>query len=78
MPAAARTVGQPDRQDQRRGTERFGGAVRWPDGSADDYGRAKRSTVIGTLVAGGVGLLLLLILAAPATIRVRRRSAPLW
>jgi transglutaminase-like putative cysteine protease len=41
-------------------------------------GGPKRSTVIGTLVAGGVGLLLLLILAAPATIRVRRRSARLF
>jgi len=40
-------------------------------------GGPRRSTVIGTLVAGGVGLLLLLILAAPATIRVRRRSARL-
>jgi transglutaminase-like putative cysteine protease len=38
-------------------------------------GGPKRSTVIGTLVAGGVGLLLLMILAAPATIRLRRRSA---
>ena len=34
-------VGQPDQPDQRGGTERFGGAVRRPDGPADDGGRAQ-------------------------------------
>jgi transglutaminase-like putative cysteine protease len=38
----------------------------------------RRSTVIKTMVGSAVGLLLLLILAAPATIRVRRRSARLF
>jgi transglutaminase-like putative cysteine protease len=34
----------------------------------------RRATMVKTLVGGGVGLLVLLVLAAPATIRIRRRT----
>lgn len=44
-----------------------------PEGTGSDSGFAWRQTLVGT----GVGLLLLVILAAPATIRFRRRSARL-
>ena len=71
-------VRRPERPAERRRPVRLGGPVERCRASTDRDGAAGSSVDwVRTLVITAIGLLVLVVLAAPATIRVRRRNSRL-